>query len=65
MTLTATVTGDAPTGQVVFADAGVTLGAADLNAGVATLVISSLTVGDHALTATYPGDVNNDPSVAR
>jgi PKD repeat protein len=63
VTLTATVIGDAPTGQVVFGETGATLGAADLSAGVATLVTSSLAVGDHALTATYSGDVNNDFSV--
>jgi hypothetical protein len=63
VTLTATVTGAAPTGQVVFGEPGVTLGAAELSAGVATLVISSLAAGDHALTATYSGDVNNDSSV--
>ena len=43
VTLTATVTGDAPTGQVDFVDSGVLLGSAALNAGVATLVVSSLT----------------------
>ena len=66
VTLTSTVTAgiDIPTGKVEFADAGVPLGTANLDAGgVATLVVSSLTVGDHALTATYqPDDLNNDPS---
>jgi hypothetical protein len=59
VTLTATVVGAAPTGQVVFSEPGATLGSADLNAGVATLVVSSLVVGDHALTATYSGDFDN------
>ena len=63
VTLTATVTGTSPTGQIVFGEPGVTLGIADLNAGVATLAISSLTVGTHALTATYSGDLSNDSSV--
>jgi hypothetical protein len=63
VTLTATVTGTSPTGQIVFGEPGVTLGIADLNAGVATLVVSSLTAGGHALTATYSGDLNNDSSV--
>ena len=62
VTLTATVTGDAPTGQVDFVESAVLLGSAALNAGVATLVTSSLGVGDHAITATYSGDVNNDTS---
>jgi hypothetical protein len=64
VTLTSTVTGDAPTGQVVFDDSGVTLGSVDLTTGTATLVLSSLSVGDHALTATYAGDANNTGSVA-
>jgi hypothetical protein len=64
VTLTATVTGDAPTGQVMFDDSGVSLGVADLIAGVATLVTSSLAVGDHPVTATYSGDGNNDFSQA-
>jgi hypothetical protein len=62
VTLTSTVTGDAPGGTVDFVDSGVLIGSAALNAGVATLVVGSLTVGDHALTATYSGDVNNDTS---
>jgi hypothetical protein len=63
VTLTATVAGAAPTGQVIFDAAGVTLGAADLNAGVATLVTSTIGLGYQALTATYTGDANNDFSV--
>ena len=63
ITLTATVNGAAPSGQVVFYESGAFLGAADLNAGVATVAVSSLTVGSHALTATYYGDPNNDLSV--
>ena len=63
VTLTATVTGDAPDGYVDFADSGVPIGTADLTAGVATLVAGSLTVGDHALTATYSGDANNMTSL--
>jgi plastocyanin len=64
VTLTSTVTGDTPTGTVDFADSGVLLGSAALNSeGAATLVVGSLTVGGHALTATYqPGDLNNDTS---
>jgi plastocyanin len=62
VTLTATVAGIDPTRQVIFQDSGVALGAAEVAAGVATLVTSSLTVGSHALTATYIGDENDDPS---
>jgi hypothetical protein len=61
VTLTATVTGATPTGQVTFNDSGVDIGTAELSAsGVATLVTSALTAGDHALKATYTGDANND-----
>jgi plastocyanin len=63
VTLTATVTGTAPSGQVVFYESGAFLGAADLNAGAATVVVSSLTLGAHSLSATYYGDPNNDLSV--
>ena len=63
VTLTSTVTdigGTIPTGAVDFADSGAPLGTANLDAGgVATLVVGSLTVGDHELTATYvPDDLN-------
>ena len=63
ITLTATVTGAAPSGQVIFGDSGVSLGTVDLNAGVATLVVSSLPVGDHALEVLYLGDADNDSSI--
>jgi len=60
VTLTATVTGGAPTGTVAFADAGYTVATVDLTpAGTATLVVSTLSVGAHALTATYSGDGGN------
>ncbi|HEX5090456.1 MAG TPA: Ig-like domain-containing protein [Nocardioides sp.] len=62
VTLTATVTGDSPTGQVVFGEPGTTLGVADLTSGVATLVVSSLGVGSHVITATYNGDASNNYS---
>ena len=64
VTLTATVDGvDAPAGQVDFADSGDPLGSATLDTGVATLVVGSLTVGDHALTATYLGDGTSETSI--
>jgi hypothetical protein len=62
ITLTATVTGDTPTGQVLFTDSGATLGTVDVTSGVATLTVGSLSVGNHALTATYNGDGNNSGS---
>jgi hypothetical protein len=63
VTLTATVTGDSPTGQVVFGEPGYTLAVVDLNgSGVATTVVSSLGAGAHTLTATYSGDGANNYS---
>jgi hypothetical protein len=58
VTLTATVatTSGAPGGSVNFEDGGAALGTATLNAsGVATLAISTLSVGTHSLTAVYAG----------
>jgi large repetitive protein len=59
VTLTATVTtsGDGTLkGKVQFFDAGVAIGTASLNgSGEATLKLSSLSVGDHAISATYLG----------
>jgi plastocyanin len=62
VTLTATVTGDAPTGSVTFEDAGTSLGVVGLSGGVATLVVSTFTAGSHPLTATYSGDAGNEGS---
>ncbi|WP_341922218.1 Ig-like domain repeat protein [Polaromonas sp. YR568] len=62
VTLTATVTGDNPSGDITFKDGATTLGTGTLSAGVATLSVSSLSVGSHSLTAEYPGDTNNTAS---
>ena len=61
LTLTATISAatGTPTGTVVFRDGGVTIGQATLNAqGFASLSLSALAVGSHAITATYAGDGN-------
>jgi hypothetical protein len=60
VTLTATVASSAgtPTGSVVFSDSGTTLGTVNLNGGIATLIISTLAIGSHSLTAAYSGDGN-------
>ncbi|RPE37315.1 YVTN family beta-propeller protein [Streptomyces sp. Ag109_O5-1] len=60
--LTATVSpvapgGGIPTGTVTFFDGMTSLGTGTLDgSGVATLTVSNLSVGSHALTATYGGD---------
>lgn len=49
------------TGQVTFYDGGTTLGTANLTtAGKATLSVSDLEVGAHALSARYIGDANHE-----
>lgn len=62
ITLTATVAPSGPnvglpTGTVTFMDGSTALGSGTLNSsGLATLVISSLAAGPHAITAVYSGD---------
>ncbi len=62
VTFTATVndsTSGTPTGTATFYDNGAVLGTGSLNAsGVATYATTSLSVGSHAITATYSGDTN-------
>jgi len=60
VTLTATIsgTGGIPTGSVIFSDGGTALGAGNLTGGVATFASTSLTAGNHSLTATYSGGGN-------
>jgi RHS repeat-associated protein len=64
ITLSATVTGASPTGNVTFKDGVATLGTGALTAGVATLSTGALGLGSHSLTAEYVGDANNDPSTS-
>jgi hypothetical protein len=66
-TFTATVTsqgGNVPTGEVVFAVDGTTVGEAPLNgSGVANLADASFpTTGSHVITAAYQGDVKDGTS---
>jgi hypothetical protein len=59
ITLTATVSGAAPTGTVAFVSDGVTIAtcaAVSLSSASAQCSISSLTSGNHNLTAIYGGD---------
>jgi hypothetical protein len=57
--------GPAPTGTVIFNDGAVSLGTGALdNNGVATLSTSSLTPGQHPITATYLGDGNTAQSTS-
>ncbi|WP_271582961.1 Ig-like domain repeat protein [Bradyrhizobium sp. CCBAU 45389] len=58
VTFTATVSsgGGTPTGTVTFSDGGAAIGAATLAAGIATFTTASLTLGSHAITASYAGN---------
>jgi len=58
LTLTATVTPSAATGTVEFFDGATSLGAASVSGGSAAIVVSSLAVGSHSLTAVYSGESN-------
>jgi large repetitive protein len=60
VTLTSAVTSASgiPSGTVSFLDNGVSLGQGTLNAkGVATISVSTLSVGGHSITAVYAGSV--------
>ncbi|HEX3374861.1 MAG TPA: FG-GAP-like repeat-containing protein [Edaphobacter sp.] len=55
----------APTGVVTFLDGSIVLGTKTLvGSGVASFSISSLSVGNHAITASYGGDANSVASVS-
>ncbi|MGO4515407.1 Ig-like domain repeat protein [Terriglobus sp. 2YAB30_2] len=53
-----------PTGKITFYDGSTSLGAVNLAPGVATLTAGSLTLGSHSITASYEGDVSNNPSTS-
>lgn len=60
----ATVTGAAPTGNVVLKDKTTTLGIVPLVGGVGTFNVANLSFGSHALWVSYAGDGTNDASVS-
>ena len=50
--------GVGPTGSVTISDASGVVGMGTVTGGTATVTLSTLSVGSHALTATYGGDTN-------
>jgi ELWxxDGT repeat protein len=54
----------APTGTVTFKDGSAVLGSAPVANGRAVLLVNSLAVGSHPVTATYQGDGNYNGSSA-
>ncbi len=63
-TATVASTATTPTGTVSFLDGTTPLGQGTLSNGVATLSVSSLTAGNHTITALYSGDVNYRATVS-
>ncbi|WP_011175488.1 Ig-like domain repeat protein [Candidatus Protochlamydia amoebophila] len=67
-TLTATVNindgSGTLTGAVTFKDGSTIIGTGNVNAGIATLNVSNLSVGSHSLTAVYGGDSNFNTSTS-
>lgn len=64
VTLTATVTGKAPTGSVSFYDGKTVLGSATLSGAKATLTTNKLAAGWRQINARYTGDAANQPSTS-
>jgi beta-lactam-binding protein with PASTA domain len=65
VTFTATVTGHNPTGSVQFMDgSNALLLPVALSGGSASVSLSSLTAGSHAVTAVYGGDTANSASTS-
>jgi uncharacterized repeat protein (TIGR02543 family) len=65
LTFTATVTGNAPTGNVSFYAGSTLLGTSALNGSFqATFATSSLAVGTHEITARYVGNASNATSTS-
>jgi hypothetical protein len=64
VTFTANVSPAGATGTVQFFDGSISLGTSLLTAGQATLAISSLSAGQHPITAKYLGDANYNSSTS-
>ncbi len=71
VTFTATVTGNSPTGTVIFTDNGATISGCSAvalsgagNSKTAACSTSGLAAGAHNITAYYGGDGNNPPAVS-
>ncbi len=64
VTIAAGVTPKSATGTVQFLDGATPIGSAAVTSGSASLVSSSLTVGDHSITAVYSGDAGNSGSTS-
>lgn len=64
---TVTITETVPPGvggPVTFSNGGTTIGTAPIIGGVATITTSTLPLGTNQITASTPGDANNNPAVS-
>lgn len=57
-------TGEAPNGTITFLDGSTILGAASVSNGTASLSISTLTAGQHAITGRYSGSAGTQTSTS-
>jgi Bacterial Ig-like domain (group 3) len=57
-TAVVTATSGSPTGLVTFKDGASILGTGTLSGGVASVLVSTLAVGTHSISANYGGDTN-------
>lgn len=66
ITFTATIPspGIVPTGTVIFYDGSTQIGTATMNGGSATLTLSTLAAGTHAITAAYSGNSDLGPATS-
>lgn len=65
LTLTATLSNAvSPTGTVTFYDNGTPIGTSSVSGTTASLTISTLSVGSHAITASYGGDSNHEAATS-
>ena len=64
VSLSAAVSPGAATGTVQFLDGSTVLGSATITSGVATLSLTTFSVGAHSITAIYNGDANDATSTS-
>ncbi len=64
VTFTASLNPTNATGSITFLDNGSPVGSGNLSGGTATYSTSALSVGTHPFTASYAGDINNNPSTS-
>ena len=51
-------------GPVTFSNGSTTIGTAPISGGVATITVSNLPLGTNPITASTPGDTNNNPATS-